>query len=804
MPTPNRELSQFGSFVEVNDTTQKISIGTTITQFTADSLNVIGVSTLGSVRISSGIVTAITGVVTYYGDGSKLSGIATGGGGSVSESYWNQNSTGIHTLSNVGVGTTNATSRFTVTGDSIFLGVVTATAFVGDGSGLTGIATGGGGSVSYWNQNSTGIHTLSNVGIGTTNAVSAISIGSTGGIKFGGTNIKIGDENTGRSITSANHNNLFGYSAGQNLTVGHHNNIFGRCAGFGNTSGSYNNFFSTNAGRCNTSGCYNNLFGINSGFCNTIGNSNNFFGLNAGRYNTTGGCNNFFGQNAGCSNITGSENTVIGNNRNTPILNGSNQLVIGAGNTDWIVGNSSFNVGIGTTNPTSKLHVIGDTRVSGVITATTVVGNLTGNVTGTATTATVAQGLTGTPNITVGIVTATTVVGNLTGNVTGTATTATVAQGLTGTPNINAGVITATTFIGNLTGNVTGTATTATVSRGLTGTPNITVGVVTASSFIGNLTGTSTTATNLIGGIASIAQLQVTGISTFTNGSVFIGSGTSTGTASQRLQVTGGGYVSGNFGVGTTNPTSNLHITGNARISGIVTANSISFPDADASNWVALQGPSTVTSNLTLTLPSVDGTLNQVLSTNGSGILSFISTLSGVSIQVFTSGSGTYTPSSGRSNFLVIATGGGGGGGGTTSAGSAGTSTTFTPAGIGTALSAGGGDGGTSVNSLANGSKGISAINSTGGQINLVVPGGAIAWQGSAPGGYGFLRGSGGFSASQNSRFTQGGDAGGTAIRLYNSTEMGATASYSIGTGGSGGASFGDNGISGCVFILEF
>jgi len=74
--------------------------------------------------------------------------------------------------------------------------------------------------------------------------------------------------------------------------------------------------------------------------------------------------------------------------------------------------------------------------------------------------------------------------GNLTGNLTGTATT---AQGLTGTPNIivgtigatslNAsGVVTATSFSGALTGNVTGNAT------GLSGTPNITVGNIIASN----------------------------------------------------------------------------------------------------------------------------------------------------------------------------------------------------------------------------------------------------------------------------------------------------------------------------------
>jgi hypothetical protein len=89
-------------------------------------------------------------------------------------------------------------------------------------------------------------------------------------------------------------------------------------------------------------------------------------------------------------------------------------------------------------------------------------------------------------------------------------------------------------------------------------------GITTATTFVGALTGTATTATSVIGGIGSITQLQVTGISTFTNGPVFIGAATSTGTASQRLQVTGGAYVSGNVGIGSTNPGANLHIASNA------------------------------------------------------------------------------------------------------------------------------------------------------------------------------------------------------------------------------------------------
>lgn len=47
------------------------------------------------------------------------------------------------------------------------------------------------------------------------------------------------------------------------------------------------------------------------------------------------------------------------------------------------------------------------------------------------------------------------------------------------------------------------------------------------------------------------------------------------------------------------------------------------FADSDSSNWVAFQAPATVASNVTWTLPSADGSSGQVLSTNGTGTLSW-------------------------------------------------------------------------------------------------------------------------------------------------------------------------------------
>ena len=62
--------------------------------------------------------------------------------------------------------------------------------------------------------------------------------------------------------------------------------------------------------------------------------------------------------------------------------------------------------------------------------------------------------------------------------------------------------------------------------------------------------------------IGILEQLQVTGISTFTNGPVLIGEATLTGTADQRLQVTGGAYISDKVGIGTTNPLEKLDVRG--------------------------------------------------------------------------------------------------------------------------------------------------------------------------------------------------------------------------------------------------
>ena len=47
------------------------------------NLNITGVSTLGTVQVSNGQITATSGVVTYFGDGSNLTGVVATSGGSI-------------------------------------------------------------------------------------------------------------------------------------------------------------------------------------------------------------------------------------------------------------------------------------------------------------------------------------------------------------------------------------------------------------------------------------------------------------------------------------------------------------------------------------------------------------------------------------------------------------------------------------------------------------------------------------------------------------------------------------------------
>lgn len=149
----NRELSQFGRLVEISDG-EHIGIGTT------SSVN-IGFGTITVNRINNLVLPTSSGsagnVLKTDGLG-NLSFEPVGAGGT-----WAVTDVGIHTTKSVGIGTTNATSKLTVLGDTKIIGVLTANSFSGDGAALTNV----GAASTIWRSTSSGIHTLSSVGVGT-------------------------------------------------------------------------------------------------------------------------------------------------------------------------------------------------------------------------------------------------------------------------------------------------------------------------------------------------------------------------------------------------------------------------------------------------------------------------------------------------------------------------------------------------------------------------------------------------------------------------------------------------------------
>ena len=158
-------FTTLGSYVDINDSvdiSENLNVVGVTTLATVDinagdievsnvdttDLNVTGISTLGTVLVSSGVVTATSGIVTYYGDGSYLTGnarnltatigIGTSGGvvgygvsfldlrgAGVSTAYYDGN-VGIATIYFEGGGGGSASIGIGSTPGDAFVGIITA------------------------------------------------------------------------------------------------------------------------------------------------------------------------------------------------------------------------------------------------------------------------------------------------------------------------------------------------------------------------------------------------------------------------------------------------------------------------------------------------------------------------------------------------------------------------------------------------------------------------------------------------------------------------------------------------------
>jgi hypothetical protein len=169
------------------------------------------------------------------------------------------------------------------------------------------------------------------------------------------------------------------------------------------------------------------------------------------------------------------------------------------------------NIGIGTTNPTAKLDVAGDVRVTGVVTATTFVGALTGTATST------------------------TNIPNLTGDITSVNSVTSIAAGVIVDADINASAGIVDTKLATIATalKVSNSATTATSANTVSaivardGSGNFSAGTITA-----NLTGTATSTTNIP---------NLTGAITSNNTTTSLGSFTSANLATALTDETGSG-----------------------------------------------------------------------------------------------------------------------------------------------------------------------------------------------------------------------------------------------------------------------
>lgn len=134
----------------------------------------------------------------------------------------------------------------------------------------------------------------------------------------------------GGAATNASNSNFFGYGAGSIATDAAGSNFFGTNAGYAATNASYSNFLGTSAGNGGTNASQSNFFGYQAGQDATDASASNFFGSFSGQDATGATYSNFFGQGAGQTATNASYSNFFGVGTGADATNASNSNFFGS------------------------------------------------------------------------------------------------------------------------------------------------------------------------------------------------------------------------------------------------------------------------------------------------------------------------------------------------------------------------------------------------------------------------------------------------------------------------------------------